>query len=136
MAEWFSALVMGLRVRGSSPDRDENLCDLKTLSVHPAANGYLIKFREGSKGSGRRGMGSAFQMLCPGHGGSKQVTAATAYTTTIFFFYKNQLNFAEYSDVLNSLTKVRLRCSYVLSILGKNCLILKKTVFLFLIFPK
>ena len=79
MAEWFSALVMGLRVRGSSPDRDENLCDLKTLSVHPAANGYLIKFREGSKGSGRRGMGSAFYMLCPGHGVSKQVTAATVY---------------------------------------------------------
>ena len=90
VAEWFSALVMGLRVRGSSPDRDENLCDLKTLSVHPAANGYLIKFREGSKGSGRRGMGSAFHMLCPGHGGSKQVTAATAYTAmrslTFFFF--------------------------------------------------
>ena len=83
---------MGLRVRGSSPDRDENLCDLKTLSVHPAANGYLI-IREGSKGSGRRGMGSAFHMLCPGHGGSKQVTAATAYTamrSLTFFITANR----------------------------------------------
>ena len=31
------------------------------------------------KGSGMRGMGSVFNMLCPGHGDSKQVTAATAY---------------------------------------------------------
>jgi len=92
VAEWFSALGMGLRVRGSSPDRDENLCDLKTLSVHPAANGYLIKFREGSKGSGRRGMDYAFQMLCPGHGGSEQVPAATAYTAmrSLTFFFSNK----------------------------------------------
>ena len=48
-------------------------------SVHPAVNGYLIQFREGIKGSGRRGMGSAIYMLCPGHGDSLLVTAATAY---------------------------------------------------------
>ena len=69
---------MTRKVRGSNPDRGENPCDWKTPSVHPAANGYLIKFREGSKGSGRRGMGSAFHMLCPRHGDSLQVTAATA----------------------------------------------------------
>ena len=52
------------------------------------------------------------------------------------FFYKNQLNLAEYSDVPNFRQKVRLSCSYVLSILGKNSLILKKIVFLFLFFSK
>ena len=31
------------------------------------------------KGSGRRWIGSVFHMLCPGHGDSKQVSAATAY---------------------------------------------------------
>ena len=33
------------------------------------------------------------------------------WLNTLFFVYKNQLNLAEYSDVLNSLTKVRLSCS-------------------------
>ena len=67
------------KVTGSIPVRGENPCGWKTLSVHPAVNGYLIQFREGLKGSGRRGMGSAFHVLCPRHGDSLQVTAATAY---------------------------------------------------------
>ena len=70
---------MGMRIWGSSPERGENLCALKTLSVHPIVNEHLIQIREGSKDSGRRGMSSAFHTLCHEHGESKQVTGATAY---------------------------------------------------------
>ena len=47
MAERFSTLFMGQKVQGSNPDRGENPCDWKTLSVHPAVSGYLIQFTEG-----------------------------------------------------------------------------------------
>ena len=40
-----------LKVTGSIPVRGENPCGWKTLSVHPAVNGYLIQFGEGTKGS-------------------------------------------------------------------------------------
>ena len=53
---------------GSIPARDKIFSGLKTLSVHPAVNGYLIKFGEGSKDSEWRGIGSAVHMLCPRHG--------------------------------------------------------------------
>ena len=49
MAEWFSTLLIVQKVWGSNPDRGENPCDWKTLSVHPAVSGYLIQFREGPK---------------------------------------------------------------------------------------
>ena len=79
VAEWFSTLLMGQKVWGSNPDRGENPCDWKTLSVHPAVSGYLIQFREGSKAAKGEGWAPSSIMLCPGHGDSKQVTAATAY---------------------------------------------------------
>ena len=67
VVEWFSALPTEQKVRASNPDRE-------IRSVYPAEYGYLIQFREGLKGSGRRTMNSVFHMLCP-----KQVTAATAF---------------------------------------------------------
>ena len=62
MAEWFSTLLMGQKVWGSNPDRGENPCDWKTLSVHPAVSGYLIQFREGSKAA--EGEGWAPSSIC------------------------------------------------------------------------
>ena len=53
---------MTQKVRGSNPNRGENPCDLKTLSVHPAVNGYLIQFREGSKAA--EGEGWAPPSIC------------------------------------------------------------------------
>ena len=52
-----------------------SLCkDWKTLSVHPAVNGYLFRIREG-QGSERRGMGFAFHLLCPRYNGTLMPTA-------------------------------------------------------------
>ena len=62
VVEWFSALAMEQKVRGSNPDRGENPCDWKTLSVHPAVSGYLIQFREGSKAA--EGEGWAPSSIC------------------------------------------------------------------------
>ena len=39
----------GAEGRGIEPRQRQNLCDWKTLSVHPAVSGYLIQFREGLK---------------------------------------------------------------------------------------
>ena len=55
----------GAEGRGIEPRQRQNLCDWKTLSVHPAVSGYLIQFREGTKGSGWRGMGSAIHIAVP-----------------------------------------------------------------------
>ena len=45
-----------LEVMGSHPVRGENPCGWKTLSVHPAVNGYLIQFREGLKAAEGEGL--------------------------------------------------------------------------------
>ena len=37
----------GAEGRGIEPRQRQNLCDWKTLSVHPAVSGYLIQFRGG-----------------------------------------------------------------------------------------
>ena len=50
---------------GFEPRQRQNLCDWKTLSVHPAVSGYLIQFRGGIKGSRWRGMGSAIHIAVP-----------------------------------------------------------------------
>ena len=57
-------------------------------------------------------------------------------TLVFLFFLLEPATFCWGSDVLNFRRKMRLNCSYVLSILGKNSLILKKNAFLFLILPK
>ena len=53
--------------------------DWKTLSVHPAANGYLINFKK-VKGGERRGLGPAFHMPCPRHDG-----ALTPHCLDVYF---------------------------------------------------
>ena len=69
------------------PNGGENTCDWKTLSVHPAVSGYLIQFGEGLKAAEGEGWAPSSIMLCPGHGDSKQVTAATAYTSMRFLTF-------------------------------------------------
>ena len=44
MVDWLERLAVVRKVPGSSSARAK---DWKTLTVHPAANGYLINFREG-----------------------------------------------------------------------------------------
>ena len=44
VVEWLERLTVVRKVAGSSPALTK---DWKTLTVHPAANGYLINFREG-----------------------------------------------------------------------------------------
>ena len=44
VVEWLEHLAVVQKVAGLSPARAK---DWKTLTVHPAENGYLIKFREG-----------------------------------------------------------------------------------------
>ena len=93
MAEWFSALVNGLRVKGLSPDGGKNPCDLKTLSVNPTVNRYLIQFKESSKGSRRRGTGWAPPSTCCALDtvpliGSLQLQIQIQISLLLFLWYK------------------------------------------------
>ena len=63
MAEWLEHSAAKQKVAGSNPTRASGW---KTPSVHPAVK-WVPDLIQGRKGSGRRGMGSAFHMLCPRH---------------------------------------------------------------------
>ena len=63
MAEWLEHLTAKQRVAGSNPTRASGW---ETPSVHPAVK-WVPDLIQGRKGSGRKGMGSAFHMLCPRH---------------------------------------------------------------------
>ena len=64
MAEWLAHSTAKQKVAGSNPTRASGW---KTPSVHSAVK-WVSDLIQGRKGSGRRGMGSAFHMLCPRHG--------------------------------------------------------------------
>ena len=89
MVEWFERLDYGAESRRKVvSSRLASPCDdWKTLYVPSAVNGYLFRIRE-SKGSGRRGMDSAFHQLCPRYSGTLNPTAPTAirlWNTFTFF---------------------------------------------------
>ena len=63
MAEWLDHSTAKQKVAGSNPTRASGW---KTPSVHPAVK-WVPDLIQGRKGSRRRGMGSAFHMLCPRH---------------------------------------------------------------------
>ena len=63
VAEWLEHSTAKQKVAGSNPTRASGW---KTPSVHPAVK-WVPDLIQGRKGSGRRGMGSAFHMLCPRH---------------------------------------------------------------------
>ena len=63
VAEWLAHSTAKQKVTGSNPSRASGW---KTPSVHPAVK-WVPDLIQGRKGSGRRGMGSAFHMLCPRH---------------------------------------------------------------------
>ena len=63
VAEWLEHTTAKQKVAGSNPTRASGW---KTPSVHPAVK-WVPDLIQGRKGSGRRGMSSAFHMLCPRH---------------------------------------------------------------------
>ena len=63
VAEWLAHSSAKQKVAGSNATRASGW---KTPSVHPAVK-WVPDLIQGRKGSGRRGMGSAFHMLCPRH---------------------------------------------------------------------
>ena len=61
VADWLEHSTAKQNVAGSNPTRASGW---KTPFVHPAVK-WVPDLIQGRKGSGRRGMGSAFHMLCP-----------------------------------------------------------------------
>ena len=67
---------------------ESELCHLtwKAFSVNPAVNWYLFQIREG-KGSERRGICSAINMLCPGCSGFLTSTAPIRLRAAFTFLW-------------------------------------------------
>ena len=61
VADWLEHSTAKQNVAGSNPTR---VSGWETPFVHPAVK-WVPDLIQGRKGSGRRGMGSAFHMLCP-----------------------------------------------------------------------